>query len=178
MLSRVVIAVALVTCACKDKATETKSADPPPAQPTDTKPVVTKPAEPAPPPAPSAPEIACSLITSDEAAKLISAPVHHTPGSSELCWYHGEADTQSVLVQMFPNDAAKYEENRKTDVGGPGDKMLSGKGWKAYRRESGLIFGVLAKGTYVSVIAAVAPGSERPTPALVDAQIKAIVSRL
>lgn len=174
-----VVVVACVSIACNAKSDsgpsasagagsavpETKSAD----------------ASPAKTPAAAAPTklgAACNLVTKEEAIQFMGAEVKEATGSDNECLYGGAKPMQTMVIRVEDNGSKDYAENLKVDVDGPGDKVLTLPDAKAYRRESGLIFGLLKRGTYVSVVASGTEGVLRPAPAVVDAQIKKMISRL
>ncbi len=119
------------------------------------------------------------ILQPDDAAKLLGVEIKHAGGTGETCTYSGASDWSNVNMQMFTVDAAaKYKEFRDTDIAGPEDKDVKGIGTKAYRRGTGLSFGILANNKFVSFSAGVESGKPRPTPEVVEAVMKNVASRM
>ena len=177
-MRKLIVVVVVLAGACKGKSEDSKQPPVAESKPAETKPAETKPAE-APPPAPAddaSPP--CKLLTRDEVAKLIGEDVKNVSGGGGICTIEGaHPNTHNVVIRYITDDAAKeYDENHKVDVTSPDDKDVRGVGTKAYRRASGLSFGILANNKYVNVF--ITTTEPPPSTAALEATMKTIASRM
>ena len=122
----------------------------------------------------------CALITREEAEKLMGVKSTASGGTDIGCMFSGPGSWYNVMTQVFTEDAeAKYKQFRDTDIADPAvDKDLKGIGTKAYRRGSGMSFGILANNKFASFSVGIEPGKPRPTPEVVESVMKGIAGRM
>jgi hypothetical protein len=131
-------------------------------------------------PAPSVPDVACKLVTADEAAKLLGHPVKpaeaRMAGPVPSCRYKSEEGGASVSVQYYERGEANYEPVRSMMIKEPVD--ITGAGTKAVRNRDGSLLFVLANG-HLGVVIAMAIGKNAgPTAAAADAFAPVLAGRL